>query len=135
MERASEQNHQPLPAHLYLSAANEPASLQIQDELFAPAVDSSNPVSPLITLVTLAPTAVSDPPAVSSFAPCGLKSNPQADPQAVKPFEIMASCGIADQTPFFVKKSKVATSEINPCSGSKNAATHPLHTNSFEINS
>ena|SRR5215472_3520043 len=60
--------------------------------------------------VSVSEESVSNPLAVSSFeinAPSGTNLS-ASDPLAVKPCEINASSGLAEQAPFFVKKSKAA---------------------------
>jgi len=133
-ERASRQNHQPLPAHLDLSASKESGPLEkhthttpgetrfsvscplprLPRRAVGPAVDCDDSVS-LLTLPPPPKSCQRKQPlkqAARNYpfeinAPSGTK-NAASVPFTVKPFEINGSSGPAALTPFFVKKSKAA---------------------------
>jgi len=131
-ERASRQNHQPLPAHLDLSANKESGPLEKRthttpgetrfsvscalSRMPRPAVDCDDSAS-LLTLRPRPKSCQRKQPlkqAARNYpfeikAPSGTK-NAASVPLTVKPFAINGSSGPTAWTPFFVKKSKGAAS-------------------------
>jgi len=135
-ETASRQNHQPLPAHLDLSASKESGPLEkhthstpgetrfsiscalsrLPQLAVGPAVDCGEPGSPLT--LSPRPRSCARQQQLSNPLASGLSSLesrrlaapiPAASvPLTVKPFEINGSSGTAAWRPFFVRKSKVA---------------------------
>jgi len=131
-ERASRPNHQPLPAHLHLSAGKESGSPEKYAHITAgetrfsiscersrlplravgPVMDCGDSGSPL----TLSPRPARKQ-SVSNQLASGVSSlesrrlaapNPAASvPLTVKPFEINGSSGSAAWRPFFVRKVKL----------------------------
>jgi len=131
-ETASRQNHQPLPAHLDVSAGTDSGPLEKHTRttpgetrfsiscalpsLPRPAVDYDDSVS-LLTLPPRPKSCQRKQPlkqAARNYpfeikAPSGTK-NAASVPLTVKPFAINGSSGPTAWTPFFVKKSKGAAS-------------------------
>jgi hypothetical protein len=121
-ETASRRNHQPLPANLEVSALLLRFMLGCEEFQARPSDHriTGSPDHPILLTLPPRPRScalklpASNPLAsgVSSLESRRLaeRSHAASDPLAVKPFEIKASSGLADRTPFFAKKSKVATS-------------------------
>src|SRR5215472_9095148 len=95
-ETSSRQNHRPLPAYLDVSA-----------------LEKRTPTTPDRTRFSRSCAcnqALSNPLRVSSFAikPCSGSRPSATDPLHPNSNEIKVCSGVAERTPFFVKKSKAA---------------------------
>jgi len=139
-ERASRQNHQPLPAHLHLSALLTLRFMSGYMEIGSWALPvfrspdhpiTRSPDSPLPPRPKSCERKqpLSHPLPVDSFEvkACSGSYQSATDPLHPNPNEINVPSGVAERAAFFVKKSVASCSGCNTCVASSATRSRPIN--------